>query len=190
MKEKVIVQRLHINKAGEHHYFQINVPREAEKVVGIQSGVSMLTNVFLQDRSLSSNHWLSIKRDKLIGEIQMQTANSSNFFYRGEVVQEDINVGVTDFIQPPRPVVSEFEDVLLPHSALEDNISSVLHFEKRRGIIKNYWRSHQFTHGSKTALDVVMIDNQNVIYGCFKDVIGRTEQKNISYIIQVYVWVN
>lgn len=180
-----MVQRLHITKAGEQHYFQINVPRQAERITGIELGVSMNSGVFLQDRSLSADNWLSIKRNKLLGEVQLQTSNPSNFFYKDEIVQEDVNIGVTDFIQ--RTKRFEEEDVMIQPSGLEESIISTLHIERKRPM-KNYWKSHQFTHGGKKELDAVMIPNENVIYGCFKDVIGKTERTNISYIIQVYVW--
>lgn len=184
----LLVQRLHITKAGEQHYFQINVPRQATSITGIELGVVMNTNVFLSDKSLSSNNWLSIKRNKLLGEVQLQTSNPSNFFYKGELIQEDNNIGVTDFVQR----VEEFEEgdvQLIPRLLIDDAIEASLHFQRRRPF-RNYWKSHQFTHGDKKEFDAINVANEGVIYGCFKDVIGTIEKKNISYIVQVFLTVN
>ena len=195
----IIIQRLHITKAGEQHYFQINVPRQATTIIGIELGVVMNSNVFLSDRSLSSNQWLGIKRNKLLGDIQLQTANATNFFYKDELIQEDINIGVTDFVQKRKRIAiaigvaleDSLDDVLPPRSNnnLEEAILSVLHIGSENPV-KNYWKSQQFTHGNKKEIDAVNIANENVIYGCFKDVIGKVEKQNINYIIQVYVWFN
>ncbi len=185
---QTIVQRLHITKAGEQHYFQINVPRQATSITGIELGVVMNTNVFLRDKSLSSNNWLSIKRNKLLGEVQLQTSNPSNFFYRGELIQEDNNVGVTDFVQPTNDI-EELDVQPFPKQSILDAIEFNLHFERKRPF-RNYWKSHQFTHGNKKEFDAINIANETVIYGCFKDVIGTIEKKNISYIVQVFLMVS
>ena len=166
-----MVQRLHITKAGEQHYFQINVPRQAERITGIELGVSMNSGVFLQDRSLSSNNWLSIKRNKLLGEVQLQTPNQPNFFFTGELVQEDRNIGVTDFTQTGKSKEVEFRKLRIDPPPQ-----------------KNYWKSQQFTHGGRKELDEILTDNDRVIYVCFKDVIGKTEKKNINYTVLLYLW--
>lgn len=184
----LLVQRLHITKAGEQHYFQINVPRQTVIITGIELGVVMNSDVYLSDKSLSPEKWLGIKRNKLLGEVQLQTSNPANFFYKGELIQEDNNVGVTDFIQPT--VGFEELDVQpLPRQPIQDALETNLHFEPKHRI-RNYWKSHQFTHGSKKEFDAINIANEGVIYGCFKDVIGKIEKKNISYIVQVFLLLN
>jgi hypothetical protein len=186
--KNILIQRLHITKAGEQHFFQINIPRQAVSITGIELGVVMNSNVFLADRSLSSNHWLSMKRNKLLGEVQLQTANPSNFFYRDELIQEDINIGITDFVAKTKDIVI-IDDPTQMVANIDDALVSILHIGRKKGL-KNYWKSHQFTHGNKKEFDVVNIGNENVIYGCFKDVIGRVEKQHINYIVQVYVLFN
>jgi len=159
MIQDVIVQKLYISKQGERHYFQINVPRQAEKIVGVELGAFLQTEIFLPDRSLSVNNWLSIKRNKLLGDVQLQMPNQLNFFFTGELIQEDSNVGVTDFVKI-----------------------------RRRPPQRVYWESRQFTHGGRKELDEIITSNERVIYGCFKDEIGKTEQMNIDYTVLLYVW--
>ena len=169
--QDVIVQRLNISKQGERHYFQINVPRQAEKIVGVELGAFLNAPVFLEDRSLSANKWLSIKRNRLLGEVQLQTPNQPNFFFTGELVQEDRNIGVADFIQ-----TGESREVELTRLRIDPPPQ------------KNYWKSQQFTHGGRKEVDEILTNNERVIYGCFKDVIGKTEQKNINYTVLLYLW--
>ena len=171
MIQDVVVQRLQITKKGERHYFQINVPRQAEKIVGVELGAFLNTAVVLADRSLSANNWLSIKRNKQIGEVQLQTSNQPNFFYSGELIQEDANIGIADFIN-----TGKSEEVVVRQLKVDPPPS------------KNYWKSRQFTHGGRRELDEILIDEQRTIYGCFKDVIGEAEGKNIDYTVLIYVW--
>ena len=171
MIQDVIVQRLHISKQGERHYFQINLPRQAEKIVGIELGSFFNAPVFFNDKSRSSNHWLSVKRNKLLGDVQLQMPHQPNFFFASEVVQEDRNIGITDFIKTGKSVEVAIGTLRIEPPA-----------------IRNYWKSQQFTHGGRKELDEILTDNETVIYGCFKDVIGKTEKKNINYTVQLYLW--
>lgn len=166
---ETLIEKLTIRQQGEQHYFQINMPRKAQRIITVALGLFFNEPINLINSHASGSHWLGIQRNKLLGEVQLQAANAANFFYKGGLIQEDNNIGVMDFIQPP--IIEEDTG----------NGTPII------PPIKRYWKSQQFTHGNKRGLDNVLIENEKVLYGCYRDVIGAAEQKNINYTVLVYI---
>ncbi len=175
MKQDVKVQKLHIKLKGERHYFQMNLPRAANKIIGIELGSffkettikkdipnlnkNVLTNYNpLQARPRKGDNRLSVRRNKVCGTIQLQTNNKSNFFYSGELIQEDAN------------------GVFTPMSPYENAYA------------RPTWNSKTFSVGGTKEVEEVLIEKEKVIYGCYKDVIGITKKKNVEYTVMLYVW--
>jgi hypothetical protein len=175
MKQDVKVQKLHIKQQGERHYFQMNLPRAATKIIGIELGyffkeipikreipnlnraVSTLVNP-LQARPRKGDNRLSVRRNKICGTIQLQTNNKSNFFFSGELIQEDAN------------------GLFTPMSPYENTFTKPL------------WNSKTFSVGGTKEVEDILIEKEKVIYGCYKDVIGITKKKNVEYTVMLYVW--
>jgi hypothetical protein len=166
---ETLIEKLTIRQRGEQHYFQINMPRKAQRIVTVALGLFFNEPINVTYSPVTGNPWLGIQRNTLLGEVQLQAANAANFFYKGELVQEDNNIGVMDFIQPPliEEDTGNGTPIILP--------------------IKQYWKSQQFTHGNRIVLDSVGIENEKVVYGCYQDIVGTTEQKNIHYTVLVYI---
>jgi hypothetical protein len=162
MKQDVKVQKLHIKQQGERHYFQMNLPRAASKIIGIELGsffkeipikreisnlnraVSTLVNP-LQSRPRKGDNRLSVRRNKVC-------------FYSGELIQEDAN------------------GVFTPISPYENSYTRPI------------WNSKTFSVGGTKEVEEVLIEKEKVIYGCYKDVIGITKKKNVEYTVMLYVW--
>ena len=167
MTQDVIVQKLQIKKQGEQHYFQINIPRSAAKIVGVELGGFIKTvNKDVADDTIDY-HFLRINRNKLLGEVNMQIANKPNFFYSAELVQADENMYSNDFLE-------------------------VQNTNKSGGynppILKPFWKSKQHSHGGRKELDELLLDAETTIYGCYKDVIGKATKTNLHYAVMIYVW--
>ncbi len=175
MKQDVKVQKLHIKQQGERHYFQMNLPRAATKIIGIELGAffkeiptkkdiqNLNRNVStyynpLQARPRKGDNRLGVRRNKICGTIQLQTNNKSNFFYSGELIQEDAN------------------GVFTPISPYENAYTRPI------------WNSKTFSVGGTKEVEEVLIEKEKVIYGCYKDVIGITKKKNVEYTVMLYVW--
>ena len=175
MKQDVKVQKLHIKLQGERHYFQMNLPRASSKIIGIELG-SFFKEVItkkdipnlnrtayplvnpLQARPKRTDNRLSIRRNKVCGTIQLQTNNKSNFFYSGELIQEDANGSFT----PMSPYETAYT---IP-----------------------FWNTKTFSVGGTKEVEEVLIEKEKVIYGCYKDLIGTSKKKNVEYTVMLYVW--
>ena len=171
MIQDVIVQKLHISKMGEQHYFQINVPRLAEKIVGVELG-AFFQSIVLR-RPEEEHHFLRIKRNPLVGEINLQTSNQPNFFYAAELVQQDKNIGADDLLKYNEQWRQRGRSQEPPYNPVSPD---------------PFWKSEQSTHGGRKELDEILIDEQRTIYGCYKDLIGVRDSINYSYTVLLYVW--
>lgn len=172
MIQDVIIKRVQITKIGEQHYFQINIPRGAERIIGVEVGV-FINRLLVRQKPVSIKRFF-IRRNKVVGEVRLQMPNQPNFFYATKIVSEDNNIGTDDIValdnrgyagrridQPPVPIPK---------------------------MINAPFKSLQHTHGSPKKLDEILTCNERIIYGCYKDIIGKAEFMDLNYTIQVYVW--
>ena len=103
MKEEVIIQSIGITKKKEQTFFQVKLPRDTHKIIGIETGLYILAappNLFvpLQDNSGF------IRRNNMIGILQLQTNGKANIFYSKEIFERDINIGAGEIkIIPDQP---------------------------------------------------------------------------------------
>ena len=158
MYTQVVVKQLVIARQGERHYFQINIPRDAVKIVAVELGATLkdaLDPVPPEDPS-----WLRIKRNVLVGELSLQTSSVADSFYSTALIQDDANIGVEDF----------FYDAGLPP------------------LPTFYWQSRQYIHGSKKEADEIILHRESMLYGCYQDRIGATENKDMPYAVMIYIW--
>ena len=156
MTEDLKIEKIRITRKGERNYFQVKLPRYAEVIIGIESDASFSKAVALS--SVDKDYRLMIRRSRVLGQIQLQTNDTSNFFYSDELVQEDIN----DFFTPMSPTEAKTGHPL--------------------------WNSKTFFAGRMKELDEVKIGDEKVIYGCYKDIVGEAEGKDIEYTVLIYVW--
>lgn len=103
MKEEVIIKSLHIEKIGEKQFFQISLPHDTKRIIGIEYGTTAKDGVPLpspffaiggdQDPSL----WL--EASKIIGRLVLRTAGCTGIFYQDDLV-EDKNIHFGENIAP------------------------------------------------------------------------------------------
>ena len=170
MIQDTIVKKLAITKKEERHYFQINVPRQAEKIVGVELSAFFNTVMNVNDNSQATDTWLGIKRNKVLGDVQLQTTCQPNFFYAAALVEQDANLRIMDFRKP----ANSHTDLLVPFFFTPQ--------------INYYWKSQQYTHGGRKELDEILIDDERTIYGCYTDMIGATVKQRINYTVTIYIW--
>lgn len=172
MIQDVIIQRVHISKLGEQHYFQINIPRGAEKIIGVEVG-SFINRTLPRKKAPRISRFY-ITRNRIVGEVRLQMPNQPNFFYATEIVSEDNNIGTDDI-----------------EAIYTRSYGGPRKRSEGRAIPKSInvpFKSLQYTHGSPKELDEILTCNERIIYGCYKDIIGKTESTDLNYTIQVYVW--
>lgn len=91
MKEQVIIQAISISKRGQQNFFQVKLPRDAHKIVGIETGLNVLnvSGYFIPAQELSK----LVRRNNLMGVVQLRVSEKPDIFYSKEIFEKDINIG-------------------------------------------------------------------------------------------------
>ena len=97
-RENLICKRLFIDAADQICHFQIKVPREVNRIIGIETGLALnsgdLSSVFV-GRPLPFVYLRRI----ILGELRLKTLDSANIFYTHEI-SLDPNIRHGDFDNP------------------------------------------------------------------------------------------
>jgi hypothetical protein len=99
MKEQVTIIPIRITKAGQQYSFQHKLPRSAEKIIGIETGVIMRSPLPV----IVSVFPKQLKRAVLLGTLRLQANGSSNLFYAADIKADDNSIIQGEFIQAPGP---------------------------------------------------------------------------------------
>jgi hypothetical protein len=98
MKPKITVITVPVTKAGELNFFAINLPRDIDRIVGMQAGVSSLNNMnAAYDRYLA-------------GTVKVQAENYADLCYSCEISigQGSIEKSMTGFTTPDTGLLKLF----------------------------------------------------------------------------------
>lgn len=171
IREHVVITPIRITKSGQVKHFQVKLPKNTKRIIGIELGGRWLTDtktdggVVLQPKAAVSEVYVKeqfvretesrtqfFKRNTLIGELKLQSCEEANIFYAGDL-QLDNNIGLGDFSQSA------------------------------------YWRPAPFSHQSQTFEEVVIVDGEStMIQGVYKDRFGAILKTPANYLVNVYVW--
>ncbi len=167
MKEQVIIQAISISKRGQQNFFQVKLPRDAHKIVGIETGLNVLnvSGYFIPAQELSK----LVRRNNLMGVVQLRVSEKPDIFYSKEIFEKDINIGAGEIKIIPPPVMME-RKVDQPDGNSFDYFT--------------HW-----THGTKREEDPLNICDCSVINGQYKDAIGEYFQTDVSYKVLLYIWI-
>jgi hypothetical protein len=183
MKEQVLIKTISVTKKGEIQFFQIRIPRDAERIIGIETGLSRTMKGFAEyvrsrvyeavpaqavaaaapvvaikvpvpaPAPSSTAFPIRFQRDSLIGELKLQSLEKANVFFSDDVYESDRNIGFADF------------------SATR------------------FFQPSPFTHEFKRFEETVVVKGiTTLIGGYYKDRIGEQFKTNLSYQVNVYVW--
>ena len=181
MKERVIIKRVRITKKGELQYFQIRLPRDAEHIIGIETGLSRTGkgfSEFVRDGGyraapaqavaaavpaikvpvpvpapVNRGFPIRFRRDALIGELKLQSLEKANVFFSEDVFESDQNIGFADY-------------------------------SATRFLSPSAWTHELHRFEEKVVVDGVT----TLIGGYFRDRIGERFKTNLSYQVNVYAW--
>jgi hypothetical protein len=166
MREKVIIHPVLITKKGEIKSFQIKLPTDVKRIIGIESTVKGIDSLAVSRAiapspvsppdpysSGSAGGVFQFRMTALAGELRLQSRGPSNLFYNKDVKLSDANVGFGDFS------------------------------------LNSAWRAQAWSHGNKFYEDEVLVDDDsNVLSGTYRDKFGETLGHDFSYRVNVYVW--
>ncbi len=91
IKEEVIVQKLAISRIGERVYFQIELPYDTKRIIGLEYGVKGLNGVLLEDPLepvINIMPSFKVFLNKVIGKLSLQVPGRENLFFQGDLSEE------------------------------------------------------------------------------------------------------
>lgn len=167
MIEQVIIQTISISKRGQQTFFQVKLPRDTHKIIGIEAGLYMLNvpGYFIPVQELSK----LVRRNHLMGVVQLRANTKIDVFYSKDVFERDINIGADEMKIIPSQVVMERKG------------------EQPDGNSFDYFT--HWTHGSKREEDPLNVCGCTVINGQYKDAIGEYFQTDVNYKVMLYIWI-
>ncbi len=167
MREQVIIQTINISKRSQQNFFQVKLPRDTHKIIGIETGLNVLNvpGYFIPAKELSK----LIRRNNLMGVVQLRANTKPDVFYSKEIFERDINIGADEIkIFTPQVVMERKGD--------QPDGNSFADF--------THW-----THGYKREEDPLSVCGCTVINGQYKDAIGEYFQTDVNYKVMLYIWI-
>jgi len=110
-REGVIITTFTIERIRQIQLFQIKIPSETKNIIGIEMGVRILSGFTAIPPALPT--WvlpINFKRNIVLGELKLQSYESANVFYTGELTLNN-NTGNADFTSQffiPQPFTHEY----------------------------------------------------------------------------------
>lgn len=83
MKGNILIHKLLIQRAGEHRYFQVDIPADVLHITGIQTGVQLIDIV-------------PVMGTGQVGSLQLQTTGSINECYNSNVKADPVDALKSD----------------------------------------------------------------------------------------------
>ncbi len=121
-REKVIITKLPVMQAGQIHHFQVKIPRDAERIIGMEVSAQYLDMQLLQTAAAlkaanlpavnyaraSQYTYLSLEKralgsvtritpDLFLGDVRLQSCEDTNIFYAEDIYFTDENLAFGDF---------------------------------------------------------------------------------------------
>jgi len=102
MEEKVLIHEFEVHKQGEVVYFQIKLPDDLKRIVGIQTavhGIDYVGQFFISDPPLQDLY--RVRFNLKAGRLQLRSAGYTNTFYTHFLPLFDNNQMQGDYSQTP-----------------------------------------------------------------------------------------
>lgn len=163
--ETLTAYPISITKQGEWKYFQVRLPKDATKIIGIETGF-IVKDEIPKDVPEGISERFGVQRNRLMGELKLQSLDTANIFFAKDIIEQDRNMD-SDAIritEPPNP-----RRIITPPPVI--------------------WEpSFPWKHGNKMEEDGLLMLHNPVIAGIYKDAIGKHYGYAIHYKVMLYIW--
>lgn len=168
--DTVLITRLYITKKAEKRYFSVRLPRDAKKIIAVETGVFAKNAFTASEVNYQQENWIRCYRNRVMGLLKIQSTGNANVFYASEVVERERNIGWADFTKEYYPVIKQQGDGRDYEHPLR------------------FWTSEPWIYGCNVAEPVKVDSESNAFMGLYKDEYGKIMDVDIEYTVQVYVW--
>jgi hypothetical protein len=99
MHEKVIITPLSISQLGQIRFFDIKIPRDAKRIIGIETSISKIFSLSPGGGGGGGGSLFGLKLNRSIymGEFRLISCGKANIFYAQDLTLGDVNIGQGDF---------------------------------------------------------------------------------------------
>ena len=127
IREQVIVTTLSIKKAGQVKHFQVKLPQNTKRVIGVEMGVRWVTERIVPILTAEPKIQLAIKQNQVIGEVKLQSCDEANVFYAGQIITDE-NRSYGDFSKKAgwKPSEMTHQNQQLEDTVIVDGKSTIL----------------------------------------------------------------
>jgi hypothetical protein len=101
IQQEAIVHTLYINRIGEKQFFQVALPKDALRIIGLEYAVRKMDGELIIEASfaddLSEAPYFEKKSNKIIGQLSLQNSSCAGLFFQGDLI-DDKNIGLHEHI--------------------------------------------------------------------------------------------
>jgi hypothetical protein len=161
MREEAIVSTVLITKPKEIKNFQIRLPSDTHRIIGVETGAIRTfyaeTGGYIDPEAWAfpntNDPLFQVKPNKTIGEVAIQSLGIENIFFRDEIKEKDSNIFWADF---SKPVLNQFKE---------------------------------WTHGVRREEIEVNADGNTIVEVCYKDRWAILNTLIVRYTFHLYLWI-
>lgn len=168
--QQALVYTTIIDKAGGLFHFQIRLPQDTKKIIGIETGLS-IRNAFPDFAKPVLPERFRPERNILMGRLKLQSLNSADFFYTKDIFDNDYNEGKAEIAYIP---------VLLNPKQGEWGFNPP---------IENGFDAYRWIHAGRKEEEKMDLCSSGVIKGIYNDAVGKDYSLLPDYTIKIYCWL-
>ena len=161
MREEAIVVSLSITKPKEIKNFQIRLPCDTNRIIGVEWGA--IRTFYAETGNYIDPEWwgfpntndplFQVKPNKTFGELTLMAMGHENIFFRDELKNKDSNIFWADF---SKPVMNQFKE---------------------------------WTHSRRREEIEINVKGSSILEGCYKDRWGIVNELIVRYTLHLYLWI-
>ncbi len=159
MTEEVIIKKLWIEKIGQLVQFQIQLPKDAKRIIGFEYGLSGSYGIPLQNARMMvafvnplGDPSFAVPSNKPIGRLSLQSAGAENCFLQMDLVENR-------------------------NKKLHEQVAVAL------------WEPQLWTHAGKKEELSLSVGTNGMVEGFFKNQYGIDEYYSLTYNLLLYLWI-
>lgn len=96
MKKRIIIAEERITKAGEHRLFQIRLPKNTKRIIGVSTDLRIETAFLADPAGVPGDAIWNLNANPLAGRLTLQSMEKANIFFQDYLWVLLYNDGISD----------------------------------------------------------------------------------------------